>query len=134
MVCSFLYRYKPSCVIHNEATIIYVFHHTLIFLSHNYCFKSDKKNLGCHELLGRIVMLSFTVNFIQEFNIIFWHVKHSFILNKSTSHMFQICLASLETSSHDGKNRAGLMIPIPAFPQYIARIIEYNFHQVLLIF
>ncbi|KAL9976103.1 hypothetical protein ACROYT_G013353 [Oculina patagonica] len=52
------------------------------------------------------------------------------ILVNGGATVIQICLASFETSSHDGKNRAGVMIPIPAFPQYIARIIEYNFHQI----
>ncbi|XP_020603210.1 alanine aminotransferase 2-like isoform X1 [Orbicella faveolata] len=42
----------------------------------------------------------------------------------------QVGLASLKTSSHDGKGRAGLMVPIPVFPQYTARIVEYNFHQI----
>ena len=43
-------------------------------------------------------------------------------------------MASLGTSEHDGKFKPGLMIPIPVFPQYVSRIVEYNVHKVISVY
>ena len=41
-------------------------------------------------------------------------------------------LASLGTDMPNGKLKPGLMIPIPGFPQYKSRIVEFNLYEVML--
>ncbi|XP_058944217.2 alanine aminotransferase 2-like isoform X1 [Pocillopora verrucosa] len=42
----------------------------------------------------------------------------------------QIGLASLGTDMPNGKLKPGLMIPIPVFPQYKSRIVEFNLYEI----
>ncbi|XP_027036528.1 alanine aminotransferase 2-like [Pocillopora damicornis] len=42
----------------------------------------------------------------------------------------QIGLASLGTDMPNGKLKPGLMIPIPGFPQYNSRIVEFNLYEI----
>ena len=41
-------------------------------------------------------------------------------------------LASLGTDMPNGKLKPGLMIPIPVFPHYKSRIVEFNLYEVML--
>ena len=41
-------------------------------------------------------------------------------------------LASLGTDMPNGKLKPGFIIPIPGFPQYNSRIVEFNLYEVML--
>ena len=44
---------------------------------------------------------------------------------------FQIALAALATGCLcSNKDKAGLMIPIPGFPHYVARIKQFNMYKI----
>lgn len=52
------------------------------------------------------------------------------ILTEGGAQGIRIGLKALETNSFDDKKKAGLMLPIPMFPHYKSRAIEYNFYQI----
>ncbi|CAH3182197.1 unnamed protein product [Porites evermanni] len=52
------------------------------------------------------------------------------ILTNGGAHGIQVGMQALDASSDSRNKRTGILIPIPVFPHYLSRIMEYNFHQI----
>ena len=61
----------------------------------------------------------------------FFFVTRSWQMNiLSLSSLFQVMMGVVQTGTHEGKGRAGVMVPVPGYSMYQARLLQHNSYQV----